>query len=576
MRVKLSRFLLVGIIATLLSGTASAQVSFERQVKPVLESACLSCHGEKKPKGELQLHTHEGLLEGSEYGEVVVPGKPEDSTLYTTTILSPDADEVMPPKPPLLSKSQSDVIKEWINAGAKWPEGMILKQIRRVGFIKDIKPILESNCLSCHREGHDKGDLRLDESQYAFESSVVPFDLDNSTLYQTIILPADHEDLMPPSKKGGPLKDEQINLIKDWIVQGAPWPDGVKLAPVRRDSENNQVLVGTVIAAPKEVLDIRRKAIEQLIEQFEPTMKPYTDEIPGTGVKFEMVPIPGGDFVMGSPKTEKGYNPNEGPQNKVKIDPFWMAKTETTWNCYTLFMYQEEEKMVMKLRGYKPELNEVSDAVARPTTPYVEMSFGMGTDGFPAISMTQHAANTYCKWLTAKTGHYYRLPTEAEWEYACRAGSATAYSFGDDSSVIDEYAWHDGNSDFRYHKVGTKKPNAWGLHDMHGNVSEWTADQFLADIYGTFKGIISNPFQYGKDLYPRVARGGSWMDKPEKLRSAHRIASSSDWKFQDPQLPKSIWYHTDAQFLGFRVLRPLIIPSSEEMHKYWTTEGEPD
>jgi len=204
------------------------------------------------------------------------------------------------------------------------------------------------------------------------------------------------------------------------------------------------------------------------------------------------------------------------------------------------------------------------------------MSFGMGTDGFPAISMTQHAANTYCKWLTAVTGHYYRLPTEAEWEYACRAGSDTAYSFGADASVIDEYAWHDGNSNFKYHKVGTKKPNAWGLHDMHGNVSEWTADQYLADIYGTFKGIVSNPFQYGKDLYPRVARGGSWMDKPEKLRSAHRIASSSDWKFQDPQLPKSIWYHTDAQFLGFRVLRPLIIPSSEEMHKYWTTEGEPD
>ena len=232
--------------------------------------------------------------------------------------------------------------------------------------------------------------------------------------------------------------------------------------------------------------------------------------------------------------------------------------------------------MVMKIRGYKPELDAVSDAVARPTTPYVEMSFGMGTEGFPAISMTQHAANTYCKWLSAKTGHYYRLPTEAEWEYACRAGTTTMYSFGDDPALIDEYAWHDGNSDSKYQKVGTKKPNPWGLHDMHGNVSEWTLDQFVPDIYATFKDTISNPFEYGKSLYPRVARGGSWMDKPEQLRSAVRIASSAEWKLQDPQLPKSIWYHTDAQFLGFRVIRPLIVPSAQDMHKYWTTEGEPE
>ena len=96
MRVKLSILLLAGSIGALLSSSASAEVSFEKQVKPVLESACLSCHGEKKPKGELAIHTYEALLEGSEYGEVVVPGKPEDSTLYTTTILPPDADEVMP------------------------------------------------------------------------------------------------------------------------------------------------------------------------------------------------------------------------------------------------------------------------------------------------------------------------------------------------------------------------------------------------------------------------------------------------------------------------------------------------
>ena len=581
MQTKVNRLLLWGAALAWLGGLAKAEVSFEKQVQPVLASACLSCHGEKKPKGELQLHTHAGLLEGSEYGKVVVPGKPEKSTLYTTTVLPSDDDEIMPPKGEPLTADQANVLKEWIAAGAKWPEGLVIQQVRRIDFVKDIKPILEASCVSCHREGHDKGDLRLDERQYAFEAGeygavVVPFDLEKSTLYQTVTLPADHDDLMPPSNKGGPLPQEQLDLLRDWIVQGAAWPEGLKLEQTRRDTGEQPGVGGSLAAAPKGVVDIRNKAIEKLIEQFEPTMKSFEEEIIGTGVKFEMLPIPSGEFVRGSPVGESGRKETEGPQHKVKIAPFWMAKPAPPGNAYTLFIYEEEEKMVMKIRGYKPQLDAVSDAVARPTTPYVEMSFGMGTEGFPAISMTQHAANTYCKWLTARTGHYYRLPTEAEWEYACRAGTTTRYSFGVDPALIDEYAWHDGNSDFKYQKVGTKKSNAWGLHDMHGNVSEWTLDQFVPDIYTTFKGSVSNPFEYGKSLYPRVARGGSWMDKPEGLRSAARIASSAAWKFQDPQLPKSIWYHTDAQFLGFRVIRPLIVPSAQDMHKYWTTEGEPD
>ncbi len=575
-----NRLLSTGAALAWLGGLAKAEVSFEKHVQPVLASACLSCHGEKKDKGELRLHTLEDLLKGGENGKVIVPGKPEESTLYTSTILPPDDDEIMPPKGETLTSDQADVLKEWIAAGAKWPEGLVIKQVRRIDFVKDIKPILEESCVSCHREEHDKGDLRLDERKYAFEGgevdpSVVPFDLEKSTLYLTSILPANHDDLMPPEKKGGPLPQEQLDKLRDWIVQGAAWPEGLKLKQVRRDIGKPET-GGSIIGAPKVVVDIRGIAIEKLIEQLEPTMKPFEDEIPGTGVKFEMLPIPSGEFVMGSPDGESGRKESEGPQHKVKISPFWMARTETTWNAYTLFIYEEEEKMVMKIRGYKPKLNAVSDAVARPTTPYVEMSFGMGTENYPAISMTQHGASTYCKWLTAKTGHYYRLPTEAEWEYACRAGTTTAYSFGDDPSMLDNYAWHDGNSNFKYHKVGTKEPNPWGLHDMHGNVSEWTLDQYVPDSYATFKDTASNPFEYGKELYPRVVRGGSWMDKPEGLRSAVRIASSSDWKEQDPQLPKSIWYHTETQFLGFRVIRPLVIPSAEDMHKYWTTEGEPD
>ncbi|SVC42498.1 uncharacterized protein METZ01_LOCUS295352, partial [marine metagenome] len=125
MQTKVNRLLLIGTTMALLGGLAKAEVSFEKQVQPVLASACLSCHGEKKPKGELQLHTHAGLLEGSEYGKVVVPGKPEKSTLYTTTILPPDDDDIMPPKGEPLTSDQADVLKEWIAAGAKWPEGLV-------------------------------------------------------------------------------------------------------------------------------------------------------------------------------------------------------------------------------------------------------------------------------------------------------------------------------------------------------------------------------------------------------------------------------------------------------------------
>ena len=229
------------------------------------------------------------------------------------------------------------------------------------------------------------------------------------------------------------------------------------------------------------------------------------------------------------------------------------------------------------MRGSPTEAHTQADAVARPTTPYVEMSFGMGKDGYPAISMTQHAANTYCKWLSANTGHFYRLPTEAEWEYACRAGTTTAYSFGDDPAQLKDYAWFVDNSEGKYQKVGKKKPNPWGLYDMHGNVMEWTLDQYDPQSYKQFTAAVTKePWVKPTKPYPHVARGGGWDDDPDKLRSAARRASDRSWKMQDPQLPKSIWYLTDAQWLGFRVIRPLKVPSPEEMEKFWHSGTERD
>jgi formylglycine-generating enzyme required for sulfatase activity len=225
-----------------------------------------------------------------------------------------------------------------------------------------------------------------------------------------------------------------------------------------------------------------------------------------------------------------------------------------------------------QLRGVESDVrDELADALTRPTMPYTDMTFEMGKENCPAICMTQLAAKMYCKWLSAKTGRYYRLPTEAEWEYACRAGTKTAYSFGDDPDELDDYGWYFDNSDEKYQEVGQKKPNPWGLHDMHGNVSEWVLDQYTPEGHKNLLEAgqpVENPYLVPADLYPRTVRGGSWDDDPDRLRSAARRSSNRDWKMQDPQIPQSIWYHTDADFVGFRVVRPLKLPTPEEAAKY--------
>lgn len=299
-------------------------------------------------------------------------------------------------------------------------------------------------------------------------------------------------------------------------------------------------------------------------------MKPYTDVIVSADVTFDMVPIPGGKFQMGSPDSEDGRKDDEGPQHEVEIEPFWMGKCEVAWNEYEIWMFNLDIQRRQLNKVVPTPLEQLADAVTRPTKPYTDMTFGMGKEGFPAICMTQLAAKTYCKWLSTKTGRYYRLPTEAEWEYAARAGTKTAYSFGDDASQLGEYAWFYDNSDDAYHKVGKKKPNPWGLHDMHGNVAEWTLDQYIPDYYKQFADkAAKEPWAVPTKLYPQAVRGGSWDDDPTLLRSAARRGSHKDWKQQDPQLPQSIWYFTDALFVGFRVVRPLHEPSAEEKAKIW-------
>jgi formylglycine-generating enzyme required for sulfatase activity len=442
-----------------------------------------------------------------------------------------------------------------------------------VDFVKDIQPILENNCVSCHRKGNVKGGVRLDTRKEATTSgdngpALVPGKSAKSPMYTTMVLPEDDDLLMPPKKKGGPLPKTTAELIRTWIDEGAVWPEDLVLVSKKKE-EVSKVDEGALVK------DIHARIVATSPAVAEKEMQAYSEKIPGTEVTFDLVKIPGGKFKMGSPAGEEGRNADEGPQREVQIAPFWMGKCEITWNEFELFMYPTEERRIRESHQINAKLNELTDASSRPTQPYVEMSFGMGKDGFPAISMTQHSANKYCEWLSAKTGHFYRLPTEAEWEYAARAGTTTTYFWGDDASPMDEYCWWANNSEGKYQKVGRKKPNPWGLHDILGNVCEWTLDQYYPTTYAS--GNASNPWVKATKPYPHVARGGSWDDdSAEKLRVAARKFSDPDWKIQDPQFPKSIWYHTDAQFLGFRVVRPLQTPSPEEMQKYWNSGVEKD
>jgi formylglycine-generating enzyme required for sulfatase activity len=573
MLMKFKVWLAVGVAVPGFAGAAE-KIDFALDIKPLLEANCVSCHGPEKPKGDLRLDSRTGAIKGGDDGAALVPGDPKKSPLYTSTILPADHDDLMPPsnKGGPLPKEQTDLLASWIQEGAVWPENLTLKQTKRIDFVKDIQPLLELNCVACHREGHDKGNLRLDVKSEALKGgddgpAIVPRRPKQSPLYTTTILPADHDDLMPPANKGGPLPKEQTDLLLSWIEQGAYWPDGITLVPKKKEE----------IAGGNEeevVANIHKLIVSRLKETREADMKPYTNTIPGTQVTFAMVPIRGGEFVMGSPQNEAGRQADEGPLHKVKISPFWMGTCEVTWDEFELFMFADQERKFKDQIPTDPYVDKISDAVSRPTKPYVEMSFGMGKNGYPAISMTHHSAIKYCEWLSAKTGEYYRLPTEAEWEYACRAGTTTVYSFGDDASVIGDYAWYEKNSDFKYQKVGTKLPNPWGLHDMHGNVIEWCLDQYQPSYQQLASATTLDPWVKSTTPYPHSARGGSWDDSAEKLRSAARRFSAKEWKQQDPQLPKSIWYHTDAQFLGLRVVRPLKVPPPNELFGIWNTGVE--
>ena len=313
-------------------------------------------------------------------------------------------------------------------------------------------------------------------------------------------------------------------------------------------------------------------------------MVAYRQSIPGTDVTFEMQPIPGGKFLLGSPDSQHGHKPDEGPQVEVQVEPFWMSTYEVTWAEYKRYMemYGIFKKLdAAKLQTVTPaNKNEI---VTAPSSLYdPTFTFKLGDDAKqPAVTMSQFAAKQYTKWLSGITGLYFRLPTEVEWEYACRAGSTAAYSFGDDAKQLGDYAWFFDNAGERMHLVGEKKPNAWGLFDMHGNVSEWAIDEYTKDGYERLKGkgIVNwrDAIAWPKKLFPRVVKGGGFEDDAAGCRvAARRKSDDDDWRSEDPNFPQSPWWFTSqpALSVGFRPIRPLATPPLEERNKFWDADVE--
>jgi sulfatase modifying factor 1 len=314
-------------------------------------------------------------------------------------------------------------------------------------------------------------------------------------------------------------------------------------------------------------------------------MVAYDETIPGTQVTFRMIPVPGGGFRMGSPDAEADRSADEGPTFDVRVEPFWMGRCEVTWAEYRTYMNAcgiFQGLQALKIRPVTAD-NE-ADAVTAPSDLYdPSTTFTNGEQpNLPAVTMTQYAARQYTKWISKLTTRFYRLPTEAEWEYACRAGTQSPWSSGTDAAALDAVAWFADNADDTTHAVGGKRPNAFGLHDMHGNVAEWVVDQMVDGGYAK-QAALPQPVPaaaaivWPTQLARRIVRGGAYYDDADRLRSAARRGSEDEpWKEIDPNLPKSPWWYTETPALGvgMRLVRPVTTPPVGEQARWWNADLE--
>jgi formylglycine-generating enzyme len=296
----------------------------------------------------------------------------------------------------------------------------------------------------------------------------------------------------------------------------------------------------------------------------------FTEYIPGTSVHFEMVAIPGGTFKMGSLENEPFRKLDEGPVRDVSVSPFFMGKLEVSWKEYLAFFNATASEGRLNKQDQLAKAKNV-DAISGPTPPYGDPDQGWGKGSKPAITMSYHAAMVYCEWLSKRTGKKYRLPTEAEWEYACRGGTQTSYFFkgnpkkyseygfmrkvfGPDTAIITEYSIYKLNSHGKTAEPDVCKANPFGLINMLGNVKEFCADYYVADGYSKTGKSVSNP-KGPESGTEHVIRGGAFDSDASDIRSAARDYTQSEkWLKTDPQIPKSIWWYSDCNNVGFRVI----------------------
>jgi formylglycine-generating enzyme required for sulfatase activity len=297
----------------------------------------------------------------------------------------------------------------------------------------------------------------------------------------------------------------------------------------------------------------------------------FTEHIPNTSIAFNMVPVKGGTFKMGSSEQEPFRNKDEGPVRTVTLSPFFMGEVEVTWDEYWAFYASTMSEgrldpvVVMEKNAGNP------DAISGPTPPFGIPDQGWGSGSRPAITMTHYGAQTYCQWLSRVTGKKYRLPTEAEWEYACRAETETPYFFkgdpkrfvnkglrnkilGVDTTQINTYAVYALNSSGKTQEPSFVKANPFGLKNMAGNVLEYCSDWYSPDAYKSTGNSVTDPKgpESGEEY---VVRGGNYNSEAGALRSAARdFTQTANWLKTDPQQPKSIWWFSDIKGIGFRVV----------------------
>ena len=297
----------------------------------------------------------------------------------------------------------------------------------------------------------------------------------------------------------------------------------------------------------------------------------YTEFIPNTSVSFSMIAIKGGTYKMGSPEKENYRDADESPVRNISVSSFFMGAVEVTWDEFWAFYASTMAEGRLDPTKVIEHNASDPDAISGPTPPFGIPDQGWGSGDRPAITMTHYAAQTYCQWLSQVTGKKYRLPTEAEWEYACRAGTETPYFFegdpktyskggirskifGIDTSTINSFVIYSINSGAKTREPSNVMANPFGLKNTSGNVLEYCSDWYSADAYSQTEPNVMDPEGPATGT-EHVVRGGNYNSDAGDVRSAARDHTKSEaWLITDPQLPKSIWWYSDIKGIGFRVV----------------------